>query len=539
MFIFLSTSFDNQASANGSLGSVSDIKNYNRLYQEIEIYFSPQADRVVVQLDKRDFGGQLESPMMFGGEPNSFMKFRFYCAAEVSFSWYRIGSSNHETVQNVRITPQFINNCMCETATNTNYPTFFKNGFQWLPQTSSDWHSPSGFASCGYDGSQDKDTGGSGGTGGDGSGGTGGDGSGGDGSGGSGGDGSGGDGSGGNGGDGSGGDGSGGNGGGSGSTGKVTMGWNHVKNPSKGSPQSYKVYRDGQLIDTIPGTQNSYTDSKAKPGEKHEYKVVPVYPDGSEGDEIDLGEVEVKEGEETFIPGGPVTGSGKCDPCKIFECPGWQQYLGKLDQIKDAIPPAPNWKEVADTFRDSIVPNLVGEVGDLLGKAPEPPSPPPQLPGLDDRGLKGNEPKMQDVPGLKDAGFDANKIKNQAPVIPERADPTGGFDLLQNPMDTLPDAPENPKPGQTDPGAWGQNKPKEEANPFPFPQDTGEPNIGTPPKPSDNGATPPTPGTDSGSAPKPGDDLGTAPTPGGTGEEPGIKDYKPRPDAPDGSGGEL
>ncbi|MFO1442675.1 hypothetical protein KDN24_05535 [Bacillus sp. Bva_UNVM-123] len=527
LVLFLLVGMVKPTFASGSLGSVSENRNYNRLYQEIEIYFSPQADRVTVQLDKRDFGGKLESPMMFGGKPNSFMKFRFYCAADVIFSWYRIGASTHENVQTIRITPQFINNCMCETATNTNYPTF-QQGIQFLPQTNFDWHYPSGFASCGYDGSQDKDTGGSGGDGGDGSGGNG---SGGDGGGGSGGNGSGG------GGNGSGGDGSGGSGGGSGSNGKVSFGWNHVKNPSKGTPKSYKVIRNGQVIDTIPGSSNSYTDSTAKVGEKYDYEVIPVYEDGTEGDSIEIGNVEVKDDKEIVIRDGKVV--EKCDPCKIFECPGWQQYMGKLDQIKDSIPPTPNWPEVADTFRDSIVPKLVDDVGNLLGKAPEPPAPPPQLPGLDDRGIKSHEPEMKDVPGLKEAGFDANKIKNQAPVISERDDPTGGFDLVKNPMDTLPDAPENPKPGETDAGEWGQNKPKEEANPFPFPKDKGEPNVGTPPKPSDNGAKPPTPGGDPGSAPKPGGDLGNGPSPGGTEGDSGMKDYKPNPNAPDGSGRDI
>jgi len=563
----------NQAFANSSLGSVSRTTNFNQKYQEIEVYLSPEVDRVTLQLDKRDFGGRLEQPIDILGEPNSFITFRIYCAADVIFGWNRInyyppdGSFQH--TQTVRVTKQFVNDCMCDKAKfgiseGWQYK-YNSNDFSWLYLNE--------FSSCGYDGSE-----------------------------------------------GNGGNGNGGNeengevtfdwpkddnatsyeiirdgkvigtvsgsnttftdssakiggtynyqvvpvygngskgspinvgsvtvppggkvtipgGSGGGNNGKVTFGWNHVSSGSKGKPTSYKVVKDGKVIDTIPGTNNSYSDSSAKVGETHDYKVIPVYEDGSEGDAIEIGKVEVKDKEEIIIPGGSVT--AKCDPCKVFECPGWQQYMNKLDQIKNAIPPAPNWKEVADTFKDAIVPNLVNEVGDLLGTAPEPPATPPQLPGLDDKGIKSKEPVMQDVPGLKEAGFDANKIKNQAPVIQERSDPTGGFDLTKNPMDTLPKAPENPKPGQTDPGEWGKNKPKEEANPFPFPQDTGEPNVGTPPKPNDNGAKPPTPGGDPGSAPKPGGDLGNAPTLGGTGGDAGMKDYKPNPNAPDGSGGDL
>lgn len=232
------------------------------------------------------------------------------------------------------------------------------------------------------------------------------------------------------------------------------------------------------------------------------------------------------------------TDDSGCTAC-FFKCPGWDEYMGKIDEIRDAIPPPPNWPVVADTFRDSIVPKVINDLDNLLGRAPSPPSPPPQLPNLDDRGIKNKEPQMKDVPGLKESGFDANKIKNEAPTIPEREDPTDGFDLIQNPMDTLPEAPENPKPGETDAGEWGQNKPKEEENPFPFPQDTGEPNMGKPPKPSDNEAKPPAPGGNPGSAPKPGGDIGNGPSPGGTGGDAGMKDYKPSPGAPDGSGGDI
>ncbi len=229
-----------------------------------------------------------------------------------------------------------------------------------------------------------------------------------------------------------------------------------------------------------------------------------------------------------------------CDPeCRIFRCPQWDDYMGKIDNIANKIPPPPNWPEVADTFRDSIVPKLVDDIGDLLGTAPNPPAPAPELPGLDDRGIKGKEPEMKDVPGLEDSGFDANKIKNEAPKIPEREDPTGGFDLSTNPVDALPDAPENPKPGETDAGEWGKNKPKEEDNPFPYPKDKGDPDVGSQPKPGDNGATPPSPGGDPGSAPKPGGDLGNGPSPGGSGGDPNMLDYKPSPGAPDGSGGDL
>lgn len=243
-------------------------------------------------------------------------------------------------------------------------------------------------------------------------------------------------------------------------------------------------------------------------------------------------------------PGGSEPGGGDdydypewCDPeCRILECPQWHDYMGLIEDIYNAIPPPPNWDAVADTFRDSIVPRLINDLDNLLGRAPAAPSPAPHLPPLNDGGINSKNPTMPDAPGLGNAGFNAGKIKNEAPVIQERPDPTGGFDLITNPLESLPDAPENPLPGQTDPGEWGQNKPQELDNPFPFPEDTGDPNIGNPPKPDDD-ANPPMPGDNVGNAPIPGGDYGPPPTTGG--EVPGMKDYKPSPDAPDGSGGDI
>jgi hypothetical protein len=242
--------------------------------------------------------------------------------------------------------------------------------------------------------------------------------------------------------------------------------------------------------------------------------------------------------------GGSGTGDGSgesCSSCDVFSCPGWSDYMGKLNDIAAAIPPAPNWDEVAKTFRDTIVPRLVSDLEDMLGTAPSPPTPPPQPAGVDDGEFTNNTPDMPGNSDLDNAVFDSSDIKNNAPEIPEREDPTGGFDLFENPLDTLPDLPGDdfPKPGETDPGEWGENMPSEPDNPFPNPpSDSGDVNVGDAPTPGDNGATPPNPGGDAGEAPVPGDDSGTPPTPGDSGGDyDGTQYYKPHPDAPDGSGG--
>lgn len=230
--------------------------------------------------------------------------------------------------------------------------------------------------------------------------------------------------------------------------------------------------------------------------------------------------------------GGDTGGGGSdCIGCGVFSCPGWEDYMGELDAIRTAIPPAPNWQQVSETFRDTIVPRMINDLGNLLGEAPTPPPDPPQLPELDDRGISDEIPVMNNIPGLDAAQFDSDDIKDEAPVIHFREDPTGGFNLMQDPVDSLPDFPTNnfPVPGQTDAGEWGRNTPDIPYNPFPdSPEDSGSVEIGTPPAPGDSGATPPMPGDDTGTPPVPGDNTGSPPSPGDI-DISGTEYYKPSP----------
>lgn len=217
-----------------------------------------------------------------------------------------------------------------------------------------------------------------------------------------------------------------------------------------------------------------------------------------------------------------------CDPeCRIFRCPQWESYMGKLDDIKNAIPPAPNWDQVAETFKDKIVPALMDEVKDYFGSVGDPPAPPPDLPKIDDKNILDRTPVFNDVPELDNAGFDSTDIKNQAPVIEERPDESGGFDLSVDPIESLPEVPNTLEPGKTENKDW-MNKPNEPSNSFPDPpKGSGNVDIGKPPIPGGN--------TDS--APMPDTGGGNAPTPGGSGGSNDLVDYKPSPTAPDGSGG--
>ena len=136
--------------------------------------------------------------------------------------------------------------------------------------------------------------------------------------------------------------------------------------------------------------------------------------------------------------------------CCVFDCPGWGAYLSFLSD-------------------------------DLVGTATAPPVPDlpaPDIPNIFD--ILNNvdqrnpaKPTGQEDPGLGASSFDENDIKNEAPEIEFREDPTGGFNIV-NPLETLPDD------GSTAP------RPEEELETLPYPGGSGK-NLegnGSVPKPS-------------------------------------------------------
>lgn len=136
----------------------------------------------------------------------------------------------------------------------------------------------------------------------------------------------------------------------------------------------------------------------------------------------------------------------QCKDC-LFDCPEWDKYMGKVDDIIDKIPPPPNWSDMTDQFNEDVVPKLVDDLEDMLGEAPEPPSLPsvdmpdtPDMPDepppLDDNGLSEQEPVMDLPDGLEEEQFDAGDLESAAEEIEITPDPTGGFDI-GNPMESL------------------------------------------------------------------------------------------------------
>lgn len=209
-----------------------------------------------------------------------------------------------------------------------------------------------------------------------------------------------------------------------------------------------------------------------------------------------------------------------CDSCAVFNCPGWNDYMGKLDEIKAAIPPPPNWNEVAGIFRDTIAPRIKQDLIDIIGVAPEPsmpsipatpdaPTAPPQLPPLNDQGFTA--PTGSEAPGLGDSGFTSSDIKSEAPEIPLREDPTGGFSII-DPIGSMPSQEEFIKNAPIEGDVPFPAAPKDPENKAPTPGDTTD----APPMPGDTNDTAPIPGNNTDTAPMPGENPNTAPIPADT-----------------------
>lgn len=224
-----------------------------------------------------------------------------------------------------------------------------------------------------------------------------------------------------------------------------------------------------------------------------------------------------------------------------FEAPAWDEYMGKIDEIINKLPPPPNWDQVADTFYDRVVPRAINDLENMLGTAPLPPSipaqiqpvtiPKPSKPVTTDYEDKLNDsmPQMQVNPALDDAAFTADDVRNEAPVIEFREDESGGFDLPSgNPVDSLPELPfvDFPMPGMGDAGEW-DHQPIMPDNPFPMQSEGGSGGGSIDP------GVPPIPSSGRNEAPLPGQEY-NAPLPDGV--EIGVGNYKLHPDDEDGSG---
>jgi|GEM_PF-2954419 len=136
-------------------------------------------------------------------------------------------------------------------------------------------------------------------------------------------------------------------------------------------------------------------------------------------------------------PGEEITPDNPCEICKIFECPGWEEYLGFITDT------------VAMAIGDITTPE-VEPLPDL-----EVPST-PATPNVDKKQLA--PPTGKEDPALGDASFDSNDLKS-GEEIQFRDDP-GGFDIvdpLQQLEGTAKEAPQPALGSVTQPQPTGGN----------------------------------------------------------------------------------
>lgn len=239
----------------------------------------------------------------------------------------------------------------------------------------------------------------------------------------------------------------------------------------------YEIWQNGQLVGTVPAGQGSYH----VPGQG---STTIVARDGS-GNIIGESDLQVPE-----YDGQPDygNGSGGCSMCdkidEMLQCPGWDLVMGDLtDAIRDALPPPPDWHEIAGIF--------VEHFADYFGDVPAPPSVEdmewikPDMPDVD-LTIPGSE-IMPDVPPGYEQPLEFDIT--DAPVIPvvdeskpfEILEPDHYIDADEPGTFVFPDDPRNDSrgikaPDQVDTGAPTPAPTKDSGNETP-PSDTPMPNI--------------------------------------------------------------
>lgn len=126
----------------------------------------------------------------------------------------------------------------------------------------------------------------------------------------------------------------------------------------------YNVYVDGVLV----GTSSGITKAVLMTDEgRHTVEVAAVLY-GIEGQRA-----QITVGGPPVDPGNGGGFDPNCETCvklkELLQCPEWDNYMGDFtNAIKNALPPPPNWQEVANVMKNTIVPAIGQE---LLDKMPQ------------------------------------------------------------------------------------------------------------------------------------------------------------------------
>lgn len=151
----------------------------------------------------------------------------------------------------------------------------------------------------------------------------------------------------------------------------------------------------------------------------------------------------------------------------VLECPYWEDYLSDLrDTIADAIPPPPNWYDVADIFADAYIDAL----SDYLGSVPSVPSTNHLRPAMPS--VNNASPEAQNLQPIAPPEYQNGSLPfdlSDAPEI-EIVDESEPFDIV-DPVEVIQADPVGKKVLPGDPGnhTGGIKHPDEIQTEDPFP----------------------------------------------------------------------
>ncbi|WP_139237065.1 hypothetical protein [Paenibacillus sp. 453mf] len=287
---------------------------------------------------------------------------------------------------------------------------------------------------------------------------------------------------------------------------------NNISWDSPSGAETIEIWKEGEKVGEQDASDSTYEN--AGPGG---YTIIAKDSNGNVLGQSDLNVVDSTGENPNELPG---TDCGTCEKLdQLLACPGWDIAMGDLTgAIQDALPPPPNWDEIADKIGAATVDHLA----DYLGEVPTPPSKEEieqatQTPMPDvDTSVPEVEQLEPEVPDEYNDGQIIFELDNE-PGIEVKPDDSDGFDITE-PLSNM-DYDEPGKaviPGDENNNSGGIDHPEQ--------VDTGEapepgqiifelPRPGSAPSPNPTTSTPPIPNTEGGPGAVPGTSEGIVPIP--------------------------
>ncbi|WP_336791159.1 hypothetical protein [Paenibacillus sp. MMO-177] len=227
--------------------------------------------------------------------------------------------------------------------------------------------------------------------------------------------------------------------------GTSTMTWNSIPGANH-----YDIYKDGNKIGETTGTSTKIDSAGG-------YTVSAVDSNGNVIGESDYIAPQPSTG------GGSDGGSGGCDGCKLITdmlaCPAWDDYMGEWESMLHRVYQPPNWQQVANVMRDTIVPAMGQE---LINRSPEmakifadefesrekpvapPPMPPaaytpPSVPHMTDLPNKIDSDVTKDVPSFEPDYSGSQGFTIPDPLDIKLSDQDGGYTYPDKTDQAAPD----------------------------------------------------------------------------------------------------